>query len=173
MRLFFMRGTMRPMRNAAALLVTLTLATPVQAQDGAARTNAFNDPFVQVTSAIAHCPVPEGPLYTAQEARDAAHVRSHHGTSCYRSGRCRLANSYLYDAELIPRVVQYIRLDGRFADTSVWVVGERRLVSLMGCVQSREQADALEKAVQLVDDVMGVINLLAVPGEAPRYPSRK
>jgi hypothetical protein len=29
------------------------------------RTNAFNDPFVQVTSAIAGCPVPEGPLYTA------------------------------------------------------------------------------------------------------------
>ena len=131
-------------------------------------TNAFNDPFVQVTSAIAACPVPAGPRYTPQEARDAAHVRSHHGPSCYRSGRCRLPNSYLYDAEIIPRVVQYIRNDGRFADTSVWVVGERRLVQLLGCVNSREQADALAQAVGLVDDVMGVINLLAVPGEAPR-----
>ena len=82
-----------------------------------------------------------------KEARDAAHVRSHHGTSCYRLGRCRLPNSYLYDADLIPRVVQYIRLDGRFNDTSVWVVGERRLVWLVGCVNSREQADALQKAL--------------------------
>jgi hypothetical protein len=169
MRLFFVGGTMRPMQNCTALLLTLTLAVPVLAQDGGPRTNAFNDPFEQVTFAIASCPVPAGPLYTAQEARDAAHVRSHHGTSCYRSGRCRLANSYLYDAELIPRVAQYIRLDGRFANTSLWVVGERRLVSLMGCVSSREQADAVEKAVWLVDDVMGVINYLAVPGEAPRY----
>jgi hypothetical protein len=131
--------------------------------------NAFNDPFEQVTSAIAACPVPAGPLYTAQEARDAAHVRSHHGTSCFRSGRCRLPNSYLYDAEIIPRVVQYLRADGRFGDTSVWVIGERRLVHLVGCVKTREQARAMEQAVLLVDDVAGVINLLAVPGEKPRY----
>lgn len=154
---------------AAALLAATVSAAAAQTQGQAPRTNAFNDPFVQVTSAIPQCPVPAGPLYTAQEARDAAHVRSHHGTSCYRSGRCRLANSYLYDAELIPRVVQYIRLDGRFNDTSLWVVGERRLVWLAGCVSSREQADALLKAVPLVDDVMGTIDYLSLPGEAPRY----
>ncbi|HYE70993.1 MAG TPA: BON domain-containing protein [Ramlibacter sp.] len=152
-------------------LLAFVLAAPTGWAQPA--TNAFNDPFVQVTSAIAACPVPAGPLYTEQEARDAAHVRSHHGTSCYRSGRCRLPNSYLYDAEIIPRVVQYIRNDGRFADTSVWVIGERRLVHLLGCVNSREQAQALEKAVTLVDDVMGVIDFLSVPGEAPRYPLRK
>lgn len=152
-------------------LVALAVAAPALAAEPA--TNAFNDPFVQVTSAVAACPVPAGPLYTAQEARDAAHVRSHHGTSCYRSGRCRLPNSYLYDAEIIPRVAQYIRQDGRFADTSVWVIGERRLVHLHGCVNSREQADALEKAVTLVDDVMGVINVLSWPGEAPRYPVKR
>ena len=154
----------------AGLLAFVLAAPTCWAQPA---TNAFNDPFVQVTSAIAACPVPAGPLYTEQEARDAAHVRSHHGTSCYGSGRCRLPNSYLYDAEIIPRVVQYIRNDGRFADTSVWVIGERRLVHLLGCVNSREQAQALEKAVTLVDDVMGVIDFLSVPGEAPRYPLRK
>ncbi|MBP6405623.1 MAG: transporter [Proteobacteria bacterium] len=154
----------------SALVVLLLAVLPATAQD---RTNAFNDPFEQVTRAIANCPVPAGPLYTAQEARDAAHVRSHHGTSCYRSGRCRLPNSYLYDAELIPRVVQYIRADGRFNDTSLWVVGERRLVWLAGCVNSREQADALHQAVMLVDDVMGTIDYLALPGEAPRYELKK
>lgn len=136
------------------------------------RTNAFNDPFVQVTAALPQCPVPEGPLYTEAEVRDLAHVRSQHGGSCHRVGRCRLPNSYLYDAEIIPRVQRYVREDGRFEGTSVWVLGERRLVTLMGCVRSQEEADALEKAVALVDDVMGVINLLQVgtAREGLRYP---
>lgn len=133
---------------------------------------AFNDPFVQATAGIPACPVPQAPRYTAAEVRERAHVRAQHGGSCYRAGRCRLPNSYLYDAEIIPRVQQYIRQDGRFDDTSVWVLGERRLVTLQGCVQSQAQSDALEKAVWLVDDVMGVINLLQVGTDAAaaRYP---
>ena len=39
-------------------------------------------------------------------------------------------------------------------------MGERRLVTLVGCVAAPEQSYAMEKAVWLVDDVMGVINLL-------------
>lgn len=149
------------------------LAAAAWAQGGApVRTNAFNDPFVQVTAGLAGCPVPEGPLYTAAEVRELAHVRSQHGSSCHRVGRCRLPNSYLYDAEIIPRVQRYLREDGRFEGTSVWVLGERRIVTLMGCVPTQEQSRALEQAVGLVDDVMGVVNLLAV-GTAPagiRYP---
>lgn len=159
------RRTLWGWRGAAwacgAVLATLPAAGVAQ-EAAAARTNAFNDPFVQVTTGMPGCPVPEGPLYTAAEVRELAHVRAQHGGSCYRVGRCRLPNSYLYDAEIIPRVQLYLREDGRFADTRVWVLGERRLVTLMGCVQSREQAQAMEKAVELVDDVMGVINLLQV-----------
>lgn len=156
--------------RALALAGLLSAALPAQAQD--TRTNAFHDPFLRVTSAMPGCPVPEGPLYTEAEVRELAHVRSQHGGSCHRVGRCRLPNSYLYDAEIIPRVQRYIREEGRFDDTSVWVLGERRLVTLMGCVQSAEQARALEKAVELVDDVMGVVNLLQVGTErsAARYP---
>ena len=150
-------------------LVLLLLAAAVGAQP---RSNAFDDPFVQATAAMPGCPVPEGPLYSAQEVRELAHERAQHGGSCYRSGRCRLPNSYLYDAEIVPRVRQFIREDGRFDDTSVWVLGQRRIVTLTGCVQSAEQARALEKAVELVDDVMGVIKLLQVGTErgAARYP---
>ncbi len=99
---------------------------------------------MQVTTALPQCPVPEGPLYTEAEVRELAHVRSQHGGSCHRVGRCRLPNSYLYDAEIIPRVQRYIQQDGRFDDTSVWVLG----------------------------DVMGVINLLQVGTArgAARYP---
>ena len=156
------------------VLAGLTVSAVAQTgpADTGARTNAFNDPFMQVTSGMPKCTAPEGPLYTAAEVREMAHVRAQHGGSCYRAGRCRLPNSYLYDAEIIPRVRLTIREDGRFGDTSVWVLGERRLVTLKGCVQSQAQADALEKAVGLVDDVMGVINLLQVGTrrDAARYP---
>lgn len=167
----------RLLRSVCVVGVLASAAAVAMAQGAKAptpeRTNAFNDPFVQVTSAMPACPVPEGPLYTETEVRDVAHVRAQHGGSCYRVGRCRLPNSYLYDAEIIPRVRLYLREDGRFGDTSVWVLGERRLVTLMGCVQSAEQVLAMEQAVQLVDDVMGVVNLLQVgtaPGTA-RYPA--
>lgn len=149
------------------LLLALCAALPALAQE---RRNVFGDPFTQVTSAVAACPVPEPPGYAEEEARKEAHIRSHHGTSCFRSGRCRLPNSYLYDKEIIPRVARYIRLDGRFGDTSVWVLGERRLVTLMGCVRDAKQAEDLERAVMLVDDVMGVINHLQVGTQGkPRY----
>ena len=157
--------------HALAAAVAAVLALGASAQP---RRNAFDDPFLPVTSALANCPVPRGPGYTEEEVRNEAHVRAQHGTSCYRVGRCRLANSYLYDKEIIPRVQQYLRMDGRFDDTSVWVLGERRLVTLMGCVKTKEQAEQMEKTVLLVDDVMGVINFLQVgTGGAPKYPLAK
>jgi osmotically-inducible protein OsmY len=132
--------------------------------------NLLGDPFVQVTAAMPSCPVPRGPYITTESVRKAAHGRTQQGGSCYRVGRCRLPNAYLYDREIIPRVSLYIREDGRFADTSVWVLGQARTVTLLGCVQSQQQADELERAVALVDDVLGVANLLMIGTQgAPRF----
>lgn len=154
--------------------VALAAALVATAAAGQERRNWFDDPFLPATSAMAACPVPAAPGMTEAEMRAEAHVRAQHGTSCFRVGRCRLPNSYLYDKELIPRVAQHLQMDGRFDDTSVWVLGERRLVTLMGCVRTAEQAEQMEKAVQLVDDVMGVINLLSVGTAAPpRYRTRE
>jgi hypothetical protein len=145
--------------KTSALLVALLVCGAAHAQKAG---NVFNDPFVQVTSAVANCPVPRGPYITEEQARVQQHVRSQHGTSCYRVGRCRLPNSYLYDAEIIPRVLTYIREDGRFNDTSLWVLGERRIVTVMGCVKSKEQAIELERTLTLVDDVMNVVPYLMI-----------
>ena len=156
-------------RRAAALLLAIgALATwPAGAQQ---RRNAFDDPFLPVSSALPGCPVPRPPGYTDEEVRNEAHVRAQHGTSCHRVGRCRLPNSYLYDKEIIPRVQQVLRMDGRFDDTTVWVLGERRIVTLMGCVKTAEQARQMEEAVKLVDDVMGVVNYLMVGTRGkPKY----
>ncbi len=147
--------------RATTLALAAALAAPgaARAQE---RSNFFDDPFVSATSGFRRCPVPEGPKYSAAEVRLMEHERVQHGVSCYQSGRCRLPNSYLYDKELVPRVAQSIQRSGRFDDTSVWVLGQRRVVTLMGCVRSREQAEALEQSVVLVDDVMNVVNLLMV-----------
>lgn len=155
-------------RAAAVLFAAAITAAAASAQE---RRNAFDDPFLPVTSGLPGCPVPRGPGFTGEEVRKEAHVRAQHGNSCYRSGRCRLPNSYLYDREIIPRVQQYLRLDGRFGDTSVWILGERRLVTLMGCVKSAQQKEEMERAVLLVDDVLGVVNQLMVgTAERPAYP---
>jgi len=132
---------------------------PAAAQE---RKNYFDDPFVQVTGAIAQCPVPEGPLMTEPESRAEAHVRTERGTRCYLEGRCRLSNSYLYDKEIIARVKKAILANGNFSQTSVWALGQRRWVFLEGCVHSKEQSAQLETLVRGIDDVERVINRLAI-----------
>jgi len=99
---------------------------------------------------------------TEAEARAEAHVRVERGTRCYLDGHCRLPNAYQYDSEIIPRVKKAILADGRFRDTSVWALGQRRWVILQGCVRSKAQSQALEKLVKGLDDVERVVNQLSV-----------
>ena len=154
---------------AGAAVGWLVCGADVQAQE---RKNYFDDPFVQVTAALAGCPVPAGPAITLEEMRSQAHGRVDRGTTCFRSGRCRLPNSYLYDKELVPRVERHVGQDESFAASSVWVMGQRRWIYLMGCVASQEQSDAIERAVRNIDDVEAVINELMVGVDGvPRYPT--
>jgi len=149
---------------AVQLPFLLSLAVGVSASALAAeeRGNLFGDPVVQVTAAIATCPPQHGPMIAESEMRTEAHSRAERGTRCYQSGQCRLPNAYLYDREIIPRVRQAILYDGRFADTSIWVEGQRRWVWLRGCVRTNAQRSALEKLVRSIDDVEAVVDELAV-----------
>jgi len=143
-----------------AVLLLLVLAAPAEAQD---RRNIFDDPFVQLTHGLPGCPTPEGPLLTQDEANAEAHSRSQRGVSCYLDGRCRLANSYLYDKEIMSRIEIAVRASGRFdADTSVWALGQRRYVWLKGCVARPEQMRELEALVRRIDDVEDVLVELMV-----------
>lgn len=147
----------------ASVLLMAALIGPAFAQEPPeARANYFNDPFLQVTDAIATCPHPEGPLITRAQMKEESHYRVERGTSCFQSGRCRLPNAYLYDKEIIPRAKQAILADGRFAQSSIWVEGQRRWVWLKGCVKSREQSLAVEQLVRNIDDVESVINQLTI-----------
>jgi hypothetical protein len=153
-----------------AVLVVAALPCLARAQAAEPRTNAFDDPFVQATHALRPCPPAEPPLVTAAEARAQAHGRAERGTTCHYYGRCRLPNAYLYDKEIVPRVVRFIQLDERFAQSTIWVLGQRRWVYLKGCVASAEQAAQLEHEVRLIDDVEAVIDELMVGSDGkPPY----
>ena len=152
-------------RMTGALLLSACAAASAQP-----RSNHFADPFLQVSSAMPACPVPAPPGVTAQEVRDLEHDRSQRGVSCWLAGRCRLPNAYLYDAEIVPRVQHALRFSGRFADTSIWVTGQRRWVWLQGCVSTAEQAAEAERLARGIDDVEEVFNQLMVgPDAAPAY----
>jgi len=159
---------MRPRSTTLMLCAAfMALAAAASAQT---RTNVFHDPFLQVTGAIAACPVPDAPGVTEQESRELAHDRAQRGTSCWLAGRCRLPNAYLYDAEIVPRVQKALLADGRFGNTSIWATGQRRWVWLQGCVATAEQAAAAEELVKRIDDVEGVMNQLLVgTSGTPQY----
>lgn len=115
------------------------------------------------------CPTPEGPLVTTEEARRETHWRAERGTSCFRSGRCRLPNSYRYDRDIFPRAVQFLRQDGRFEGASLWITVQRRWITVQGCVANAEQGAQLESALRQIDDVESVIGqwLVGTQGKPP------
>jgi hypothetical protein len=168
-RRFMMRHRVAP-SIAAAVLFLSSLPFGAEAQQPVMRTNAWSDPFLKVTHAVPGCPVPAGPLFSPEEVRADSHWRAQRGVSCYLSGRCRLSNSYLYDKEIIPRVKQFILADGRFDNSSIWVMGQRRWVWIMGCVASDSDRQTLELLVKNIDDVEAVVNQLMVGGGGkPEY----
>jgi len=149
------------------VLLAMLLVATASAEE---RRNFFGDPFVAVTTGFPGCPIPEGPLMTESEMRAEAHSRTERGTRCYLSGACRLPNSYRYDRDIVERVRTHILYDGRFAATSVWVLGQRRWVTLEGCVRTKAQSAALVRLVREVEDVEAVFDQLTVGNHGkPRY----
>lgn len=134
------------------------------------RANPFGDPFGAVTADLPGCPVPAPPLYSADEVKKETHWRAERGTSCFRSGRCRLPNAYLYDKEIFPRALQFLKADERFAGSSVWLLVQRRWVFVQGCVASEKQGAEMEAALKLIDDVEAVVGQWKVgPGRPVPY----
>ncbi|SAK54338.1 hypothetical protein AWB76_01961 [Caballeronia temeraria] len=124
--------------------------------------NRGNDPFLHVSSAIADCPAPRGPLETDQEWLDEAHYRIERGNSCWIAGRCRLANSYDYDKEIAESVTR--RLNSLNASlqwreqTSLWLTLQRRFIYLDGCVSRDFDTARFVSALGETADVEKVID---------------
>ena len=140
------------------------LAQPALPDD---RKNWFDDPFFQVSSALAACPQPEGPMLTFEEQRKEAHWRAERGTSCWLAGACRESNAYRYDKSLAAPVAAALKaVPDAVNNSSVWVTIQRRWVFLEGCASSAALAAQLEDAAKAVPDVETVVPMLRVSAHA-------
>ena len=157
---------MKHRRAASALAlfaVSLGAAEPL-------RLNPFGDPFVQATGGRS-CPTPRGPAYSDDEIRKLAHDRAERGTSCWLAGRCNEPNAYRYDQRIAAATVEALRSDQSLASASaIWILAERRIIWLQGCVADAAQAARAEALARAVPDVELVLPMLSTPGETPRYP---
>ena len=135
--------------------------------------NHYNDPFVQVTKAIATCPLPRGPFMTAREAQAEAHPRIERGTTCFMAGKCKEPNAYRYDARIAERaqaaVVDAVRETPALAKSSVWLTVQRRFVFAQGCVGDRRQIAQWEALLRAVPDVEYVSADFAVGSTAKQF----
>ena len=160
----------RALSTLSLLLAACTTAPapPAPAPEEPLLLNPFNDPFVPATQGRA-CPMPRGPAYTEAQRNQEAHYRVERGTSCWLAGTCSEPNAYRYDARIAVAVVSALRSEPSLADTSIWVIAERRFVYLQGCVGDTAQAQRAEAIAKAGADVQTVIPSLSLPGEAPRY----
>jgi hypothetical protein len=154
---------------AVAVLIP-TLPLTVSADD-AALENRFNDPFMQVRSALAGCPEPIGPRVTADEAKREGHARVERGTSCWLAGQCEKPNAYLYDAGIATSVAARFEDKAQFARSTLWITVQRRFVWVQGCVADDYPDGALESFLAGVPDAERLI-VEVVRGTALRPPYR-
>lgn len=101
------------------------------------------DPFAQATTGLPACPVVKPRLYTPDEMRTEAHVRSERGTRCWLEGTCEPGGAYKRDAEINDYVRAVIAADQRLTQTSIWITTSRKWVTLKGCVRTSAQRKAL------------------------------
>ena len=161
-------------QDRIAALVGLTVAW--LALDSVAQEtlkNHYNDPFIQVTTAIKVCPQPRGPFMTVKEAQMEAHPRIERGTTCFRAGKCVEPNSYRYDAR-IAKAAQFaadaaVKKSASLAKSSVWITVQRRFIFVQGCVADRTQISRWEKVFRQVPEVeyVGADLAVVVGGKLP------
>jgi hypothetical protein len=154
----------RMSRAGPALLLFLFPFHAALAQEALA--NRGNDPFMQVSSAIAGCAAPRGPFETEKEWLAEAHYRIERGNSCWVAGRCRLSNSYLYDREIAESVTRRLAaLDAAThwrQQTSLWLTVQRRFIYVDGCVAPGFDKARFVSALGETADVETVIDRTVV-----------
>jgi len=154
------------------LLVALAWPVPGPAQPAPERRNWFDDPFFQMTSAIADCPEPTGPRITEDERRVQSHHRAEKGTTCWLAGQCERPNFYAYDADIAQAFKKALQASNPFARTTLWVTVQGRVVYLEGCVPDEAMEPALEAYTRAIPGVQQAIAAVFVPGRVPRPPYR-
>jgi hypothetical protein len=155
---------MRPLDLAPLLAL---LCSGVAAQPADELRNWFDDPFFQVRSSIADCPLPAGPFVTERERRAQSHRRAEKGTTAWLAGEAQRPQAYAYDQE-IAAALRDAFADGRqFAGTSLWVTVQGRVVYVEGCSDRADDATRLEAFVRAWPQVQQAIAIIRTDAAAP------
>jgi hypothetical protein len=144
-------------RNLVALLA-LAAACPAWAAEELR--NWFDDPFFQISAALPDCPLPAGPFITESDRHIQAHHRAERGTTCWLAKQCDRPNSYAYDADIAAAFQAAARERNPFAQTTLWVTVQGRVVYIEGCVARESQAVELEafaRALPYVQQAIAVV----------------
>lgn len=131
------------------------------AQAAAERRNWFNDPFFQVSVALANCPVPAGPFITDEEKRVQAHHRAERGTTCWLSGQCDRPNDYAYDADIAQALKAALRSrPAVLKNNTLWVTVQGRVVFIEGCARRAgvdSQIEAIARSIPNVRQAVAAV----------------
>lgn len=132
--------------------------------------NWFDDPFFQITSALADCPLPAGPFTPESERAAQAHHRAERGTTCWLAGQCERPNDYAYDADIATAVRGVLSHAMPESATTLWITVQGRIVYIEGCASSRAAVVALEECLRTVPFVRQVVsNVRTDPKARPPY----
>ncbi|HWH82937.1 MAG TPA: BON domain-containing protein, partial [Burkholderiaceae bacterium] len=143
-------------RRAALALALLTAAAGA-AHSGEALRNGFDDPFFQLSHALADCPLPAGPFITEAERRVQSHHRAEKGTTCWLAGECAQPNAYAYDREIAAAIRAAVRGQRALAASTLWVTVQGRIVYIEGCAARASAAADLEALARRVPHVQQAI----------------
>ena len=146
-------GIARSLRRHACVLPLAALAAGAPAQADDTLVNWFGDPFFQITATVPDCPLPAGPFTDEADKRIQSHRRAEKGTTCWLAKECDRPNAYAYDADIADEVSAAVRERRPFADTTLWITVQGRVVYIEGCVSRPEQEVEIEAFVRVLPHV--------------------
>ncbi|HTJ94005.1 MAG TPA: hypothetical protein VL424_12980 [Pararobbsia sp.] len=141
------------------------------------RSNHGNDPFISISTGIAACPVPLGPMQTDKEWLANSHNRIEHGNNCWSEGRCRLMNAYSYDKEIADSVQRRLRymntLDLHWMErTTLWLTIQSRVIFVQGCIAPEFDKAKFFAVLAQTADVDRVVDNTTTHPDASEVPYR-
>jgi hypothetical protein len=158
------------MPSRPLLLALAVIAAPGLAHADEPLQNWFNDPFFQITSAVPDCPLPAGPFTTESDRRVQAHRRAEKGTTCWLAKECDRPNAYVYDADIAAAFQSAVREQRPFADTTLWVTVQGRIVYIEGCAKNEAMTAEIEAFTKALPHVQQAIAILRTdPVARPPY----
>jgi len=166
-----MPGTTCIARTASALVLAVGLAAVARSAEDLR--NWFDDPFFQISSSLADCPLPAGPFVSETDKRVQAHRRAEKGTTCWLAGKCDRPNAYAYDRDIAEAFGKAVAGSDRLAGTSLWVTVQGRVLYIEGCALQNSSVAAVEALARSLPHVEQAIAIVRTdPTARPPYKLR-